>query len=173
MAVGGERGDILGWENHKNDLKNNPPVLCFCFVFPMLSWIGMAHPLVVSVTLVMGSMCEITRSMWCETPWNHGMVFEPVHVITREHFTIRRRSTSREITWNGRMTVCIATGTWYNARVSKSLCEYNNGAVTFYFAEVERARDQTECLIVRDNRSQWQYIYLHCNVHSVCIYTIP
>ena len=39
---------------------------------------------------------------------------------------------------------CIATGTWYNARVSKSPCEYRNGAVTFYFAELERARDQKE-----------------------------
>jgi hypothetical protein len=39
---------------------------------------------------------------------------------------------------------CIATGTWYNARVSKSPCEYKNGAVTFYFAILERARDQKE-----------------------------
>ena len=38
----------------------------------------------------------------------------------------------------------IATGTWYNARVSKSPCEYKNGAVTFNFAELERARDQKE-----------------------------
>ena len=36
----------------------------------------------------------------------------------------------------------IATGTWYNARVSKSPCEYKIGAVTFYFAELERPRDQ-------------------------------
>ena len=41
-------------------------------------------------------------------------------------------------------TYSIATGTWYNARVSKSPCEYRNGAVTFYFAELERARDQKE-----------------------------
>ena len=40
--------------------------------------------------------------------------------------------------------MCIATGIWYNARVSKSPCEYRNGAVTFYFAELERARDQKE-----------------------------
>ena len=39
---------------------------------------------------------------------------------------------------------CIVTGTWYNARGSKSLCEYRNGAVTFYFAELERARDQKD-----------------------------
>ena len=39
---------------------------------------------------------------------------------------------------------CIATGTWYNAGVSKSPCEYKNGAVTFCFAELERARDQKE-----------------------------
>ena len=38
----------------------------------------------------------------------------------------------------------IATGTWYNARVSKSPCEYRNRAVTFYFVELERARDQKE-----------------------------
>ena len=36
----------------------------------------------------------------------------------------------------------IATGTWYNARVSKSPCKYKKGAVTFYFAQPERARDQ-------------------------------
>ena len=40
--------------------------------------------------------------------------------------------------------ICIATGTLYNARVSKSSCEYRNGTVTFYFAELKRARDQKE-----------------------------
>ena len=34
-------------------------------------------------------------------------------------------------------------------------------------------RPKRSCLIVRDKRSQWRYISLHCNVHDVCIYTIP
>ena len=41
-------------------------------------------------------------------------------------------------------TDSIATLTWYNARASKSPSEYKNGAVTFYFAELERARNQKE-----------------------------
>ena len=62
-----------------------------------------------------------------------------------------RRSTF----FQGLRLLSIATGTWYNARVSKSPCEYKNGAVTFYFAELERAHDQKEWpYVVRDKRSQ-------------------
>ena len=43
---------------------------------------------------------------------------------------------------NTNSSIATATGTWYNVRVSKSPCEYKNGVVTFYFAELERARDQ-------------------------------
>ena len=39
---------------------------------------------------------------------------------------------------------CIATVTQYNARVTKPQCGYKLGAVTFYFAILERARDQNE-----------------------------
>ena len=34
-------------------------------------------------------------------------------------------------------------------------------------------RPKRSCLIVRDERSQWRYIYLNCNVHADCIHTIP
>ena len=70
--------------------------------------------------------------------------------------------------------MCIATVTWNNTRVSKSQCEYRFGAVTFYFAELERARDQKELpYSERQEIAVTIYIYLHCNVHAVCIYTIP
>ena len=52
----------------------------------------------------------------------------------------------RWISYNGGINIfqCIVTVTWYNAGVSKSQCKYRLGAVTFYFAILERARDQNE-----------------------------
>ena len=63
-------------------------------------------------------------------------------------FAFSRSSRTPGLTLPGRLSrycmYSIATGTWYNARVSKSPCEYRNGAETFYFAKLERERDQKE-----------------------------
>ena len=55
----------------------------------------------------------------------------------------------------------IATVTRYNARVTKSQCGYKLGAVTFYFAILERARDPNELpFIERQTIAVTIYIYV-------------
>ena len=81
------------------------------------------------------------------TKCTHGLT----HITSPLKFpkisTLTKRESLVLIFWRistGDVIYSIATGTWYNARVSKSPCEYKNRAVTFYFEEIERARDQKE-----------------------------
>ena len=72
----------------------------------------------------------------------------------------------------------IATVTGYNARVTKVQCSYKLGAVTFYFAILERARDQNELpYSERQKIAVTIYIYIYISIVTCTLfaltYTIP